>query len=159
MTAQKSFSVNEGDVAPEFTLKSHRGENIRLSDFRGKYVVLYFYPKDETPGCTLEARSFSNLAPQFEARNAVVLGVSPDSLDSHCAFADKYQIGFHLLSDEGHKVAEKYGAWGDKNMYGKTTQGIIRSTFLIGPDGKVVKAWKNVKPEGHAQKVLDSIPL
>jgi peroxiredoxin Q/BCP len=159
MATQKSYSINEGDSAPNFILKSHRGEEIQLSDFHGKYVVLYFYPKDNTPGCTMEAREFSNLLPQFEAKNAVVLGVSPDSIDSHCSFADKYQLGFHLLSDDGHKVAEKYEVWGEKNMYGKITQGIIRSTFLIGPDGKVVRVWRKVKPEGHAQKVLESIHL
>ncbi len=158
MSPQKNLSIKEGDNAPKFSLKSHRGEKIQLSDFHGKYVVLYFYPKDDTPGCTIEAKEFRDLSQKFESKNAVVLGVSPDSLESHCAFADKYSLGFHLLSDENHEIAERYDAWGEKNMYGKITYGIIRSTFLIGPDGKIVKVWKKVNPEGHAQKVLESIP-
>ncbi len=156
-TPVKHF-LKEGDVAPSFSLNSHRGEKVHLSDFRGKYVVLYFYPKDDTPGCTIEANEFQKLSSEFGNKNAVVLGVSPDSLESHCSFADKYSLSFHLLSDEGHKIAEKYGAWGEKNMYGKITYGIIRSTFLIGPDGKIIKIWRKVKPEGHAQKVLENIP-
>jgi len=158
MSNPKIQPVNEGDSAPKFSLKSHRGEKIQLSDLRGKYVVLYFYPKDDTPGCTIEAKGFRDFSSEFEKKNAVVLGVSPDSLDSHCSFADKYNLRFHLLADEGHKIAEKYGAWGEKNMYGKITYGIIRSTFLIGPDGKIIKIWRKVKPEGHAQEVLESIP-
>ena len=158
MSDIKVHTIKEGDSAPKFSLKSHRGEKIQLSDLRGKYVVLYFYPKDDTPGCTIEAKGFRDFSSEFEKKNAVVLGVSPDSLDSHCSFADKYNLRFHLLADEGHKIAEKYGAWGEKNMYGKITYGIIRSTFLIGPDGKIIKIWRKVKPEGHAQEVLESIP-
>lgn len=158
MSNPRVQTVNEGDSAPKFSLKSHRGEKIQLTDLRGKYVVLYFYPKDDTPGCTIEAKGFRDFSSEFEKKNAVVLGVSPDSLDSHCSFADKYNLNFHLLADEEHKIAEKYGAWGEKNMYGKITYGIIRSTFLIGPDGKIIKIWRKVKPEGHAQEVLASIP-
>lgn len=158
MSDPKVQPLKEGDSAPKFSLKSHRDIKIHLSDLHGKYVVLYFYPKDDTPGCTIEAKEFRDFSKEFEKKNAIILGISPDSLDSHCSFADKYNLSFHLLSDEGHKIAEKYGAWGEKNMYGKITYGIIRSTFLIGPDGKIIKIWKKVKPEGHAQEVLASIP-
>ncbi len=158
MSDENKQLLKEGDPAPKFSLKSNRGEKVQLSDFRGKYVVLYFYPKDDTPGCTIEAKEFRDLSTEFEKKNTVILGVSPDTLESHCSFADKYNLNFLLLSDEGYKVAEKYGAWGEKNMYGKISYGIIRSTFLIGPDGKILKVWRKVKPEGHAQKVLESIP-
>lgn len=158
MKTQQTQSLKENDTAPEFVLESHSGAKVHLSDFHGKYVVLYFYPKDDTPGCTIEAKEFRSLSPEFEKKNAVILGISPDSIESHCAFAEKYNLTFHLLSDEEHRVAEKYGAWGEKNMYGKITYGIIRSTFLLNPEGKIIKIWRNVKPEGHAQKVLESIP-
>jgi len=158
MTKQKTQKVSAGDNAPEFKLKSYKGEDIQLSNFKGKYIVIYFYPKDDTPGCTIEARGFQKLLDKFKAKNAVVLGVSPDSMESHCSFAEKYNLNFYLLSDEGHNVAEQYGAWGKKNMYGKISEGIIRSTFLISPDGKVIRAWYKVKPEGHAEEVLNSIP-
>lgn len=158
MPAKKEYKVKEGEPAPNFKLKDHRDEVIELKKLKGKYVVLYFYPKDDTPGCTIEAKGFQALIPQFEKKNAVVLGVSPDPAESHCAFADKYGLSFHLLSDEDHKVAETYEAWGEKNMYGKKVQGIIRSTFLISPDGTVLKAWRKVNPDGHAEEVLASIP-
>ncbi len=158
MATKKEYKVKEGEPAPNFKLKDHKGNVVELKDLKGKYVVLYFYPKDDTPGCTIEAKGFQALLPQFHKKNAVVLGVSPDPAESHCAFADKYGLAFHLLSDEDHKVAETYEAWGEKNMYGKKSFGIIRSTFLISPDGKVMKVWRKVSPDGHAEEVLASIP-
>lgn len=158
MASKKDYLVKEGDLAPNFKLKNHRGEIIELDKLRGKYVVLYFYPKDDTPGCTIEAKGFQSLIREFDRKNSIVLGVSPDSGESHCAFAEKYNLTFHLLTDEDHKVAEVYGAWGEKNMYGKKSYGIIRSTFLISPEGKVIKAWRKVNPDGHAEEVLATIP-
>lgn len=158
MATSKEYKVKEGEPAPNFNLKDHRGQTVELKNLKGKYVVLYFYPKDDTPGCTLEAKDFQALLPKFEKKNAVVLGVSPDPAESHCAFADKYGLAFHLLSDEDHKVAETYEAWEEKNVYGKKVYGIIRSTFLISPNGTVLKAWRKVNPQGHAEEVLASIP-
>lgn len=138
-----------GDPAPEFELPSNHGPQ-RLRDHRGRWVVLYFYPKDDTPGCTTEACDFRDLLPGL---GAVVLGVSPDDLDSHQQFARNHQLPFPLLSDTDHRVAEAYGAWGEKRNYGKTYQGLIRSTFIIDPAGKVAAALRNVKATGHAERV------
>ncbi len=146
--------ITEGQVAPDFTLESDEGEQVTLSSFRGKKIVLYFYPKDDTPGCTKEACSFRDDYGQFTAKGAVVIGVSPDGQASHNKFRAKYELPFLLLSDPDHAVAETYGAWGDKQMYGKTYQGILRSTFVIDENGKIAKAFINVKPAGHAQQVL-----
>ncbi len=143
-----------GQVAPDFELPSDRGEKIRLSDFRGKKVVLYFYPKDMTSGCTKEACSFRDNYPQYEEQGAVILGVSPDSPQSHVRFKSKYNLPFLLLSDEDHKVAEQYGVWGEKQMYGRAYQGILRTTFVIDEDGKIAKVFTKVKPEGHGEEVL-----
>ena len=131
------MSVQAGDKAPAFTLKDRRGKKVKLSDFKGKYVVLYFYPKDNTPGCTTEACDFRDEHSALQKAGAVVLGVSPDSAASHQKFAAKYELPFPLLVDADHAVAEKYGAWGEKSLYGRKFMGIIRSTFLIGPDGKM----------------------
>ncbi len=158
MAHKKEYKVKEGEPAPNFNLKDHRGQTVELKKLKGYYVVLYFYPKDDTPGCTLEAKEFQALLPKFEKKNAIVLGVSPDPAESHCAFADKYGLAFRLLSDEDHKVAETYEAWGEKNMYGKKMYGTIRSTFLISPNGTVLKTWRKVNPQGHAEEVLASIP-
>ncbi|MCX8064530.1 MAG: thioredoxin-dependent thiol peroxidase [Candidatus Hydrogenedentes bacterium] len=158
MATKKEYQVKEGESAPNFKLKDHKGNSIELNKLKGKYVVLYFYPKDDTPGCTIEAKGFQSLIRDFEKKNTIVLGVSPDSGESHCAFAEKYGLTFHLLTDENHKVAETYGAWGEKNMYGKKSFGIIRSTFLISPEGIIIKAWRKVNPDGHAEEVLASIP-
>jgi peroxiredoxin Q/BCP len=143
-----------GQVAPDFELPSDRGEKIRLSDFRGKKVVLYFYPKDMTSGCTKEACSFRDNYPQYEEQGAVILGVSPDSPQSHVRFKSKYNLPFLLLSDEDHKVAEQYGVWGEKQMYGRAYQGILRTTFVIDEDGKIAKVFTKVRPEGHGEEVL-----
>lgn len=146
--------ITEGQVAPDFTLESDEGEQVTLSSFRGKKVVLYFYPKDDTPGCTKEACSFRDDYGQFTAKGAVVIGVSPDGQASHNKFRAKYELPFLLLSDPDHAVAEAYGAWGEKKMFGKAYDGILRSTFVIDENGKIAKAFINVKPAGHAQQVL-----
>jgi peroxiredoxin Q/BCP len=146
--------VAEGDAAPDFELRSGEGETIRLSDYRGSKVVLYFYPKDDTPGCTTQACAIRDSWGEFERRGATVLGVSPDDEASHVRFKQKYGLPFTLLADPDHAVAEAYGAWGEKKRYGKTTIGLIRSTFLIAPDGTVARAWPRVDPATHADKVL-----
>jgi peroxiredoxin Q/BCP len=147
----------EGGKAPSMELKSGTGKRVKLSDFEGKPVVVYFYPKDDTPGCTVEAKGFQAALPRFVKAGAEVLGVSPDGVDSHCKFAEKFGLEFTLLADEGHRIAEKYGVWVEKNMYGKKYWGVQRATFLIDRDGKVAKIWPKVKPEGHADEVLAAI--
>ncbi len=150
------MAIEEGKAAPAFTLKDADGNKVALKDFKGKNVVVYFYPKDDTPGCTKEACGFRDLWKDIEKTGTVVLGVSPDDGASHQKFATKYGLPFTLLSDPDKKVMEKYGAWGEKNMYGKKTMGVIRSTVLVGPDGKVKKHWKRVpKAEAHPEKVLE----
>ncbi len=146
-----------GKKAPDFSLESTEGHPILLSDYRGKWVVLYFYPKDNTPGCTLEAKAFRDAAKRLAKLGAVVLGVSKDSVRSHERFRDKYELGFPLLSDPEQKVLEAYGAWGEKRNYGRVYQGIIRSTFLIDPQGRLVRAWPNVRVAGHVDEVLDAL--
>ncbi len=142
---------------PDFTLNDKDGKIISLNDFLGKWVVIYFYPKDLTPGCTIEAHEFTNFLPEFKKLGAQVLGISPDSSESHCKFYDKEKLKLILLSDPDKKVAKNYGAYGKKNLYGKEYEGIIRSTFLINPEGKVVYSWKSVKPLGHAKIVLEKL--
>jgi peroxiredoxin Q/BCP len=146
--------LKEGQKAPAFKLESADGKVVSLGDFSGKNVVLYFYPRDSTPGCTREAEAFRDAAATLKKKNAVVLGVSKDSIASHCKFRDKYDLNFPLLSDPDGEVLEKYGAWGEKVMYGKKMMGIIRSTFVIGPDGKIKKIFPKVKVDGHAEEVL-----
>jgi peroxiredoxin Q/BCP len=145
--------IEEGQKAPDFTLQTHTGEKLKLSSLRGSHVILYFYPKDDTPGCTKEACGFRDLQPDLDARGAVTLGVSPDSVESHARFRDKYDLSFSLLADPEHRVAEKYGAWREKTLYGKKSMGIVRSTFVIDPEGRVAKVFKNVRADGHAEKV------
>jgi peroxiredoxin Q/BCP len=149
--------IEEGETAPDFTLKDDKGSDVRLSDFRGKPVVLYFYPKDDTPGCTKEACAFRDRRADMESRGAVVLGVSPDDVASHGRFRDKYSLNFPLLADAGHQVAERYGAWGEKVFMGRKSIGIRRSTFLIDREGKVAKAWKKVSVDGHDEQVLAAL--
>lgn len=146
-----------GQIAPDFELPSETGQTVRLSDFRGKKVVLYFYPKDMTSGCTKEACSFRDNYPQYEEQGAVILGVSPDPPQSHVRFKSKYNLPFRLLSDEHHKVAEQYGVWGQKQMYGRTYYGVLRTTFVIDEQGKVAKVFTNVKPDGHGEEVLGAL--
>jgi peroxiredoxin Q/BCP len=150
--------IEEGEAAPDFTLPADDGSTVHLLDLRGKPVVLYFYPQDDTPGCTKEACSFRDRSADLGARGgAVVLGVSPDDVASHGRFRDKYSLNFPLLADAGHQVAERYGAWREKNMYGKKSMGIQRSTFLIDRDGKVRKVWKKVSVDGHDEAVLKAL--
>jgi peroxiredoxin Q/BCP len=149
--------IEAGQRAPAFTLPADDGQRMRLADLKGQPVVLYFYPRDDTPGCTREACAFRDQQAQLKKLGAVVLGVSADSSESHGKFRDKYRLNFPLLADVDHQVAEKYGAWREKNMYGKKSMGIQRSTFLIGPDGKVVKVWKQVKVDGHDEQVLAAV--
>jgi thioredoxin-dependent peroxiredoxin len=146
--------VTEGKPAPEFTLTSDGGEPVRLSDFRGKPVVLYFYPKDDTPGCTAQACGIRDAYGEFEHAGAVVLGVSPDSVKRHVKFREKYDLPFTLLADPEHEVAERYGVWGEKTFAGKKYMGVSRTTFVIAPDGTVAKAMHDVKPAAHADDVL-----
>ena len=147
--------LNEGDKAPDFTARTQSGEQVSLADFSGKYVILYFYPKDDTPGCTKEACAFRDQYGDFEQHGAVVLGVSADSVEDHQKFVTKYELPFTLLADEDKSIIDAYGAWGTKNSFGKTKEGIIRSTFVIGPDGTIVKKYPKVKPEQHAGEILE----
>ena len=152
------MAVEEGKSAPAFTLEDENGEKVALKDYRGKDVIVYFYPKDDTPGCTKEARGFRELWQQIQERDTVVIGISPDGQASHEKFKKKYDLPFTLLSDPDKKVMEKYGAFGEKMMYGKKTEGVIRSTVWIGPDGKVKKHWARVaKAADHPAKVLEAI--
>jgi thioredoxin-dependent peroxiredoxin len=149
--------VQEGKKAPEFELESSEGGEVKLKDLRGKTVVLYFYPKDDTPGCTREACAFRDNQAALKKRGVVVLGVSGDSLASHEKFKSKYRLNFPLLSDPDKAVAKKYGAWGEKVLYGKKTVGMIRSTFVIDGEGVVRKVFPRVKVDGHAEKVLEAV--
>ena len=152
------MSIEEGKAAPAFTLPDQDGKPVSLGDFRGRNVIVYFYPKDDTPGCTLEAQGFRALWKDIAKKNAIVLGVSPDGAESHCAFIGKYKLPFPLLSDPDRKVMTKYGAFGEKVLYGKKTKGVIRSTVWVDPDGKVRKHWKRVpKAEDHPAKVLEAL--
>jgi thioredoxin-dependent peroxiredoxin len=146
--------LTEGDKAPSFSLKDQNGKTVKLADFKGQPVVLYFYPKDDTPGCTTEACGFRDEHAKLVKAGAVVLGVSPDDEKKHTKFISKYSLNFSLLADTEHALAEKFGAWGEKKMYGKSYMGILRSTFLIDAAGKIAKVWPKVKPEGHAVEVL-----
>jgi thioredoxin-dependent peroxiredoxin len=149
--------VEEGQEAPDFELASDAGERVRLSQFRGKPVVLYFYPKDDTPGCTAQACGIRDSYDDFEQRGAVVLGVSPDEESSHVKFKQKYGLPFTLLADPEHAVAEVYGVWGERKYMGKTYMGVERSTFLIDEDGRVAKVLRRVKPDTHAERVLEAL--
>lgn len=149
--------LKEGNKAPAFNLESTNGEKIALKDFAGKTVVLYFYPKDNTSGCTKEACNFRDDFSKYKRKGAVILGISPDSAKSHQKFTEKYSLPFPLLVDSDHKIAEKYGVWVEKSMYGKKYFGIERSTFIIGPDGKIQKIYRKVKIDGHSDAILSEI--
>ena len=150
--------IEEGKAAPLFTLTDQNGEKVALKNLRGRNVIVYFYPKDDTPGCTKEACGFRDLHSDFEAADTVILGISPDGAESHQSFIDKFDLPFTLLSDPDRKVMEKYGAYGEKVMYGKKTMGVIRSTVLVGPTGKVLRHWKRVsKAADHPAKVLEAL--
>jgi peroxiredoxin Q/BCP len=148
------MTIEPGQPAPDFTLLRDGGEEVRLGDFRGRKVVLYFYPKDDTPGCTTEALGFSVRREAFDAADTTVLGISKDSVKSHERFLGKHGLEVVLLSDETGATVERYGAWVEKSRYGRTFMGIDRSTFLIGPDGRVARVWRNVKVPGHVEEVL-----
>ncbi len=150
--------VEEGSQAPDFELKSDTGETVKLSQFRGRPVVLYFYPRDDTPGCTKEACAFRDSYDDYLARDAVILGVSRDGEESHQKFKSKYDLPFTLLSDPDHEVAEAYGVWAEKSMYGRKSMGIVRSTFVIAPDGTVARTMRGIKVPGHSDKVLEALP-
>ncbi len=150
--------IEEGKPAPDFSLTSDAGETVTLADLRGKPVVLYFYPKDNTPGCTKQACGIRDAWGEFERRGAVVLGVSPDGEKSHAKFRDKFGLPFPLLADTGHATAEAYGVWVEKSMYGKKYMGVERSTFVIDAEGNVAKVLRKVKPETHADDVLAVLP-
>jgi peroxiredoxin Q/BCP len=150
-------TLQAGDLAPEVALPDEHGTVHRLDERRGSWTVLYFYPEDDTPGCTTEACQFRDLNADIAGLDAEVWGVSPDGAGSHAAFRAKFGLPFTLLSDEDHAAAEAYGAWGEKHSYGKTYVGLIRSSFLVGPDGRLAKVWPKVKADGHAQEVLDTL--
>jgi thioredoxin-dependent peroxiredoxin len=150
--------VEEGQQAPDFELMSDAGERVRLSQFRGQPVVLYFYPKDDTPGCTAQACDIRDNYEDFEKRGAVVLGVSADDESSHVKFKEKYGLPFTLLADPAHNVSEQYGTWVEKNFGGKKYMGVERSTFLIDPDGRIAKVMRRVKPDTHVERVLAELP-
>jgi peroxiredoxin Q/BCP len=152
------MAIEEGKAAPAFTLNNAAGEKVSLKDFRGQHVIVYFYPRDNTPGCTKEAQGFQQLYKKFGKKNAVIIGISPDDETSHKKFAKKHKLPFILLSDPDKKVMEKYGAWGEKMMYGKQVTGVIRSTVWVGPDGKVKKHWRRVaKAADHPAQVLSKL--
>lgn len=150
------MSININDKVPNFTAASNKGP-FNLNDYLGKYVVLYFYPKDNTPGCTIETNDFKALYPQFKERNAAIIGISRDSLASHSKFECKYELPFPLLADIDSKVCDLFGVINNKSIFGKTALGLVRSTFLIDPTGKLVKEWRNVKVANHAQEVLSEL--
>lgn len=149
--------VSVGKSAPAFSLDTDTGDKLSLKDLKGRPVVLYFYPKDDTPGCTVEACEFRDAFPRFKGTKAVILGISPDSVKSHQKFKEKFDLPFTLLADEGHEIAEKYGVWQKKSMYGRTYMGIARTTFVIDKNGKVAKVFERVKPKGHAEEVEQAI--
>jgi thioredoxin-dependent peroxiredoxin len=143
-----------GTRAPDFELMDEQGKVHKLADYQGKTIVLYFYPKDDTPGCTTEACNFRDNYSAYTAAQVTILGVSPDSVKSHAKFKQKFGLPFPLLADEGHVVCEKYGVWGRKKMMGREYDGVFRTTFVIGPDGKILRVFENVKPPEHSQEIL-----
>lgn len=149
--------LNLGDKAPVFSLPNALGKSSSLKDYLGKWVVIYFYPRDDTPGCTIEALDFSKLSKDFSKNNAVVIGISKDSCSSHQKFIDKHKLSVELLSDDGHRVQELFGVWGKKKFMGREFMGTIRSTFLINPRGRIAFLWNNVKAALHAQAVLEKV--
>jgi peroxiredoxin Q/BCP len=149
--------LQSGDPAPEFTLPDQDGQPVDLSSYRGRKVIVYFYPKDDTPGCTKEACQFNDSLADFTGRSVDVIGISADDADSHRRFRAKYGLGLTLLTDAGHQVATRYGAYGEKMNYGRPTTGVIRSTFLIDEEGRIERAWYGVRVDGHAARVLTEV--
>lgn len=157
MTATTEIELKIGDKAPQFELPAGGGGVVRLSDFAGKPVVVYFYPKDDTTGCTAEAIDFSRLKPEFEKAGAVVIGISPDSAKKHDKFKSKHELTVALAADEERKAIEAYGVWVEKQMYGRSYMGVERATFLIGRDGRISQIWRKVRVKGHAEAVLEAV--
>jgi thioredoxin-dependent peroxiredoxin len=157
MGKQIELKLKEGDWAPDFTAATNGGGKVSLSDFRGRHVILYFYPRDNTPGCTLEACAFRDEFAAFKKKGAVVLGISTDSAKSHDKFAERFSLPFTLVADEDKQIVQAYGAWGQKSFLGKKYQGTYRVSFLIGPDGRIKKVWPAVKPTVHAKEVLAAL--
>lgn len=151
------MSVKAGDIAPDFTLMDETGSPQTLTSYRGNYVVLYFYPKDDTPGCTTEACNFRDDYSAYQETGITILGVSPDSTQSHAKFKAKYNLPFPLLADEDHKICDLYGTWGPKKFMGRSYEGVLRTTFLIDPEGKIIKVFEKVKPAEHSKEVLAEI--
>ena len=151
------MKLNVGETAPDFSLPGSSGQTINLNSLKGQKVVIFFYPKDDTPGCTIEACEFRDRSDEIIAKDTKILGISPDNLESHDKFINKFDLNFELLADEDNLVATNYGAWGEKNMYGKVTIGMKRMTFLVDEKGAIEKIWGKVKPEGHAQQIIDAI--
>lgn len=149
--------LEAGTKAPAFTLKADDGKNVKLSDLKGSPVVLYFYPADDTPGCTKEACAFRDRKAELQKLGVKVLGVSPDDVASHVKFREKFNLNFPLLADPDHAIAEKFGAWREKNMYGKKSMGVVRSTFVIDAEGVIQKVWKAVRVDGHDAKVIEAV--
>ena len=157
MPKEIELKLKEGDKAPSFTVATNGGGNVSLADYLGKNVILYFYPRDDTPGCTKEACAFRDHFSDFKKRGAVVLGGSADTVKSHDKFVAKFKLPFTLLADEDKKIVEAYGVWGQKSFMGRKYMGIFRVTFLIGPDGRIKKIWPTVKPEEHAEEVIAAL--
>jgi thioredoxin-dependent peroxiredoxin len=157
MAKELQLKLKEGEVAPEFTVATSGGGKISLADYLGKNVILYFYPRDDTPGCTKEACAFRDHFAEFKKAGAIVFGVSPDSVKSHDKFVEKFKLPFTLLADEDKKIAGAYGVWGEKSFMGRKYLGVYRVTFLIGADGKIKKIWPLVKPDEHAAEVLAAL--
>jgi peroxiredoxin Q/BCP len=155
--AEIELQLKEGDLAPDFTTTATDGSSVSLSSFRGKPIILYFYPKDDTPGCTKESCAFRDLYSEFKAKGAEVIGVSTDSIKSHQKFAEKFKLPFLLLADESKAIVQAYGVWGEKMFMGRRYQGTHRVTFLIGRDGRIARIWPKVKPEEHASEVLSAL--
>jgi peroxiredoxin Q/BCP len=157
MAKELELKLKEGNVAPAFAARTNGGGKVSLADFKGRNVILYFYPRDDTPGCTREACAFRDRFDAFEAKGAVVLGVSVDSASAHDKFVEKYKLPFTLITDEDRKIVQAYGVWGQKSFLGKKYMGIYRVTFLIGRDGRIRKIWPKVKPDEHAEEVLAAL--
>jgi len=157
MAKELKLKLKEGDIAPEFSVNTNGGGKISLADYKAQNVILYFYPRDDTPGCTKEACAFRDHFAEFKKRGAVILGVSTDPVKSHDKFVEKYTLPFTLLADDGKKIVEAYGVWGEKSFMGRKYLGTHRVTFLIGPDGRIKKIWTEVKPDKHAAEVLAAL--
>ena len=151
------MELHENDLAPDFQLKADDGSEVRLSDLRGSKVILYFYPRADTPGCTTQACEFRDMTPQIQEQGAVVLGVSPDPVDAVRKFRDKFDLPFRLLADADHAIAEAYGVWAEKSMFGKKYMGVERTTFLIDEQGRIARVYRKVNPQGHAGQVLQDL--